>query len=74
MTALIRFGAPLTDVTEQDFVSPGIVLQIGVAPRRIDILTAIDGVEFEEAWRDRVAVNIDSLSIPVISREHLLRN
>jgi hypothetical protein len=37
MTALARFGAPLADVTEQDFTSPGVVLQIGIAPRRIDI-------------------------------------
>src|SRR6476646_7633062 len=71
MAALARFGAPLADVTEQDFSSPGIVLQIGLAPRRIDLLTAIDGVEFEEAWRDRVEVAIDHLTVPVISREHL---
>jgi hypothetical protein len=74
MAALARFGAPLADVTEQDFRSPGIVLQIGLAPRRIDLLTAIDGVEFEEAWRDRVEVAIDHLTVPVISREHLLQN
>jgi hypothetical protein len=74
MTALAGFGAPLADVTEHDFTSPGIVLQIGIAPRRIDLLTAIDGVEFEEAWRDRLLVTIDTLRVPVISREHLLRN
>lgn len=41
--ALARFGAPLDNVTEEDLRTPGIVLQIGVAPRRIDVMTAIDG-------------------------------
>ena len=74
MLALTRFGAPLTEVTEEDFVRSGMVVQIGVTPRRIDLLTAIDGVEFDEAWRDRIEVEIDGLRVPVISREHLLRN
>lgn len=74
LTALGRFGAPLEDVSEQDFMRPGIVLQIGVTPRRIDVLTAIDAVEFDEAWPARVEVEIDGLPVPVLSREHLLRN
>jgi hypothetical protein len=74
MTALARFGAPLTNVTEKDFLGPGMVVQIGVAPRRIDLLTAIDGVEFAEAWQDRVEIEIDALRVPVIGREHLIRN
>jgi len=74
LTALRRFGAPLEDVTEQDFTSPGTVLQIGVTPRRVDVLTTIDAVEFEEAWPARIAVEIDGLHVPVLGREHLLRN
>src|SRR5436853_7042411 len=50
LTALTRFGASVRDLTEADFTTPGMVVQIGVTPRRIDILTAIDGVEFNEAW------------------------
>jgi hypothetical protein len=72
--ALTLFGAPLSQITEKDFLTKGIVYQIGVAPRRIDILTSIDGVEFDEAWPRRVEVKIDGLKIPVISREHLLKN
>jgi hypothetical protein len=48
--------------------------QFGVAPRQIDILTAIESVDFEEAWRNRVEVEIEDLSIPALSREDLVRN
>ena len=47
--ALKAFGAPLGDLSLDDLETPGIVLQIGVAPRRIDILTSIDGVEWDAA-------------------------
>jgi hypothetical protein len=74
MLALARFGAPLQDVSAEDFVRPGMVVQIGVTPRRIDVLTAIDGVEFDDAWRDHVRVELEGLSIPVLSRHHLIQN
>jgi hypothetical protein len=74
MRALSSFGAPLSDVTEKDFLTPCIVYQIGIAPRRIDILTSIDGVEFDEAWPNRKQIEIDGISIPVIGRDHLLQN
>ncbi|MDA8120960.1 MAG: hypothetical protein M0Z38_00145 [Deltaproteobacteria bacterium] len=48
--------------------------QVGVIPRRIDILTSIDGVDFDEAWRDRTEVDIEDLKVPVIGRLHLIRN
>jgi hypothetical protein len=72
--ALGKFGAPLLDLTEDDLGSSGVVFQIGVAPNRIDILTSIDGVEFHDAWRQRVEVNIEGLLVPVISRAHLIAN
>jgi hypothetical protein len=74
MIALARFGAPLHEIRVEDFHQPGIVFQIGVAPRRVDVLTEIDGVAFEEAWRDRTEIEIDALSVPVLSRAHLLQN
>ncbi|HXG68783.1 MAG TPA: hypothetical protein VNO70_27040 [Blastocatellia bacterium] len=72
--ALERFGAPLFDLTVTDLQTPGIVFQIGVVPNRIDILTAIDGVEFDEAAPDCQQVEIAGLTIPVIGRAHLLQN
>ena len=74
LAALRRFGAPLDELTERDLVTPGTVFQIGVAPRRIDILTSIDAVDFDEAWTMRRIVDIEGLRIPVVSREHLIRN
>jgi hypothetical protein len=50
------------------------VFQIGVAPRRIDILTSIDGVEFEEAEPEQRQVEIEGIRIPIIGRNHLLQN
>ena len=74
ITALARFGAPLAEITAADFATPGVVFQIGVAPRRVDILTAIDAVGFEEAWAARLEIEIEGLRIHVLGREHLLRN
>ena len=72
--SLTKFGAPLSDLEESDFSSPGMVYQIGVAPNRVDILTSIDGVEFNDAWKQRVEVNIEGLLVFVISRAHLIAN
>ncbi len=74
MRALGRFGAPLTGVSESDFTSEGIVFQIGNSPRRIDILTRISGVDFENAYAKRNVVNVDGLEVPVISMSDLIVN
>ena len=72
--ALVSFGAPLQGLTEQDLSTPGIVFQIGVAPLRIDVLTAIDAVEFEEAWHARIITRFVDQSVSVLSAAHLIRN
>ena len=74
MRALRRFGAPLSDVSEADFSSEGIVFQIGNSPRRIDILTRISGVEFERAYANKKDVSIEGVAVPVISLEDLIAN
>ncbi len=71
---LDEFGAPLDGVSASDFEKPGIILQIGVAPRRIDIITEIDGLTFEEASEGKEIVEIEELKIPVISKLNLIRN
>jgi hypothetical protein len=71
---LKEFGAPMVQLTEQTFVQKGVIFQIGVAPRRIDIITHIDGVEFTPAWQNRQLIDIDGMSIPFISKEDLIRN
>jgi hypothetical protein len=74
MEALAAFGAPLQDLTAQDLTQPGVVFQIGVAPLRIDVLTSIDGVGFDEAWDERLHANFAGQAIPVLSTRHLIRN
>ncbi len=72
--ALARFGAPLHQVTVKDLSEPGVVFQIGVAPVRIDILTSLSGLTFQEAWQSRTDALLEGLAFPVIGRHELLRN
>ncbi len=74
LEALRFFGAPLFDLTPDDLSRPGTVFQIGVVPVRIDLLTSISGVSFEEAWAGRISVSVEGVSIGVLGREELLRN
>lgn len=74
MSALSKFGAPTSELSEDDFTSADTIVQFGVEPCRIDLLTGIDGVEFEEAWANKVVVTVDSLEIHVLSREDLIKN
>lgn len=74
LRALARFGAPLGGLAPEDLAAPDVVFQIGVAPRRIDILTSIDGVAFGEAWPERLAARVAGLEVPVIGRRHLVVN
>lgn len=74
MRALIKFGAPVSHLSEEDFAAPDVIVQLGVEPCRIDLLTGIDGVGFDEAWQNKVRVTIDDLEIDILSKEDLLRN
>lgn len=74
MRALARFGAPLGALRTADLTAEGTVFQIGVAPNRVDVLTAIDGVTFDEAWSRRETRTIGELTLPVIGRDDLIRN
>jgi hypothetical protein len=74
IAALVAFGAPLHDLTIDDLSTPGLIFQIGVEPVRIDILTAIDGVEFDVAWRDRMISSFADQPVAVISELHLIQN
>lgn len=73
-TALRAFGAPIADLTITDLATPGTIFQIGVAPIRIDVITAIDGVDFDQAWSVRVHTQFAGEPVAVLSREHLIQN
>lgn len=74
--ALGRFGAPLAahGIGAEEFARPGTVYQIGLPPRRIDVLTEISGVTFEEAWSSRVTTEVEGRIVSVIGREAFLKN
>jgi len=75
--ALVRFGAPLEDleITPDDFLRPDTVIQIGLAPNRIDVLTRITGVaDFDRAWTDRVEHDVAGHMIPFLGRAELVTN
>jgi hypothetical protein len=76
LQAIDRFGAPRTGLTLKDLSTPGLVFQIGIAPRRIDLITQLSGIEFEEAWASHIEAVLPgtSLRVPVIGREALLKN
>ena len=72
--ALVEFGAPLSDLSREDLQQDDIVFQIGVPPSRIDLLTSISGVTFDDAWAGRLEVQIEGLVVPVLGRAALIAN
>jgi hypothetical protein len=74
LSALRQFGFGDIGLTKADFVSKDRVVQLGVAPNRIDILTSLSGVSFEEAWSSREWGEIGGLKAPFISRDMLRQN
>jgi hypothetical protein len=76
LEALEVFGAPVQahGVTQADLEAQGNVYQIGLPPRRIDLMTGLSGVDFEEAWSSRIEVEIDGMRIPFLGLETLRRN
>ena len=74
LRALVRFGAPLRNISAADLASEGAVYQIGAWPRRINIINRIDGVRFEDAYARRLMVQREGMELPVISREDLIAN
>jgi hypothetical protein len=72
--ALLKFGAPLSGFSPDDFSKPDVVFQMGAPPVRIDLLTSIDGVEWNEAWAGRLVKEVEGVRVPVLSSEHMIRN
>jgi hypothetical protein len=74
MRALNQFGAPTGQVTVDDFSRPGLVLQMGLPPVRIDVLTELTGLTFAEAWPERASAAFGPLTVNVIGREAFIKN
>ncbi|CAN5805454.1 hypothetical protein BH11MYX4_BH11MYX4_43890 [soil metagenome] len=76
MRALAEFGAPTAahGISAADFAKPGQVYQLGLPPRRIDLLTSVDGVSFEDAFGSRIEVSVGGLLLPFLGRDALIAN
>ncbi len=71
--ALKEFGAPLENLSPDDFTQKGYFYQMGRPPIRVDIMMSIPGIEFDEAWENREVVEFDGFKILFISRPDLIR-
>jgi hypothetical protein len=71
---LAKFGAPMEQINENTFCEKDVIFQIGIVPRRIDIITKISGVDFEQAYSRREEFVIDNVKVPFISKQDLITN
>lgn len=71
---LQEFGLVDIGVSSADFTAPDLIVQLGIEPNRVDIMTSISGVTFTEAWNSRAAGELDGLPVQFISKELLRRN
>lgn len=72
--ALADFGFGALELTPADFLEPDTVIQLGYPPKRIDILTSVDGITFEDCWPNRMMVRIDEVPVPFIDLASLRLN
>jgi hypothetical protein len=72
--ALSRFGAPLHNLTKEDLLEDGTIFQIGVAPRRIDIITTASGLQFETTYQNSSPVTIEGIEVRIPSINDLILN
>ena len=72
--ALKTFGAPLRDLTAKDFADASTILQIGVAPVRIDIMCGVPGVSWKQAWKHRRKGRYGKTPIHVLGRAELIQS
>ncbi len=74
ITVLNEFGFASLKFSVDDLLQPGQILQLGLPPQRIDILTSIDGVNFNDAWDRHVQDLFDDVPVFIISLEDLIQN
>jgi predicted nucleotidyltransferase len=70
--ALADFGAPLEQLTPADLEIPGTVFQIGIDPIRIDLLTAVEPLEFDGAWTRRATFSEHGIDIHYLGKADLI--
>jgi len=68
------FGFESMGLKKEDFLEPNHIIQLGISPHRIDLLTGIDGVEFAQAWSTKEMTKLDGLPVFMLSKELLIKN
>ncbi|MDF1881880.1 hypothetical protein JHD50_11325 [Sulfurimonas sp. MAG313] len=61
-------------IEPDDFLAPNSVLQIGIEPNRIDILTDVDGLKFEDAWNNKLTVEFDTIKAFSLEINDIIKN
>ena len=74
LRALRRFGASLQNLTREDLQKDGTIFQIGVSPRRIDIITSASGLQFEPVYQNSIPVNIEGIEVRIPPIDDLIVN
>jgi hypothetical protein len=72
--AIEDFGMPVDQISVEELATAGLVLQFGFPPHRIDVMNAVSGLTFEEAWPTRISIEVEGKAHPVIGLEELIRN
>ena len=68
------FGFGSLEIEQADFLRPDITVQLGYSPDRIDLMTSISGVVFEEAWERRILATLAGVTLPIIGKTDLVTN
>lgn len=72
--AMLRFGAPLSSISVNDFSNPDVVFRMGLPPNQIDILMSISGVTFEDAWTNRLEREVEGVRVFILNVRDLIQN
>lgn len=74
VTVFEQFGFGELGLKQEDFSHPDYVVEIGREPRKIQVLTGIDGVSFEDAWQGRVEVQLNGMALKFLGKDALIAN
>jgi predicted nucleotidyltransferase len=72
LDALRSFGAPAVNVTVGDLMNPDLIYQIGVEPVRLDVMSSVPGLTFQEAWANRAEAHFDAVLAPILGLDDLI--
>jgi len=74
MAAIDEFGFSSLGLKKSDFLVPGYVIQLGQAPNRIDLLTSVTGLEFEDCYKTKISIKLQGLDVNFIDLENFKKN